>query len=89
MGRKSKIGLTRSSDIGGDGAILDVDTREVKVLVLVRIAVAGQLEDTEMPVSAVGRGRGRDRGDDLLEGIRTLGVPEADSVGTKVLEKSC
>lgn len=51
-----------------------------------RVAVARQLKDTEMPISAV-RGRGsRNRGDLLLEGVGALRVPESNGVGTKVLD---
>lgn len=81
----SAVLLTRPANLGGDGTVLDVDAREVKVLVGVGVARAGQLQHTEMPIRAVGRGRDGNRRNDLLQGLSALGVPEADLVGAEVL----
>ena len=75
----------RPGNRGGDGAGLDEHAAEVEVLVAVWVAVAWELEDTEMPVGAVGGGRARDGGDAEGERVGAGGMPEGDGIGGEVL----
>ena len=77
--------LTWTPDGGSDGAALDVDTRKVEVLVRVGVPATLELEDAQVPVGAVGRGRRRHGRDDAFEGSVALRVPETDRAATTEL----
>lgn len=55
---REKKQRTGTTDGSSDSARLDIDAREVKVLGGVGVAGARQLEHAQVPVGAVGRGRG-------------------------------
>lgn len=83
----ARAGARRRSgagEAGGQVAALDVDAREVEVLGGVLVAVAGELEDTDVPVGAVGADAGADGLDGLDELVGAGRVPEADGAGVKV-----
>lgn len=65
---KSRL-LTSGSDRGRQAARLDVHAGEVEVLVAVRVAAPGELENAQVPVGAVAAGAGADGGHGQLEGV--------------------
>jgi hypothetical protein len=74
-----------ASHRGSKRATLDVSAREKPVLSTSTIvALAGQTEDTEMPISAVAGSAGRERSCGLDERVVACRVPESDLVGGEV-----
>lgn len=76
---------TGSCNGGGDGTRLDINAAEVVVLVAVRVTVTWKLENTKMPVRAVGGSGSRDGSDGEGKWVGASGVPESDGVGGEVL----
>lgn len=75
---------SRSGYGGRDRSVLDVYAREVEVFVCVGVAVAWQLEYTDVPVCAVAACARADGRDGLDEGVAACRVPETDGVGREV-----
>lgn len=76
--------LTSGSYRGCQVAAFDVNAGEVEVLIRVFIAVTGQLQHAQMPVSAVARSRYGNSRDRQLEVVGTRRVPEGNRVSVKV-----
>ena len=71
--------LSRAVDRSSQGATLDIDTAEVPVLRSGSVvALAGETEDTKMPVGSVRRSAGGERTGRLDEVTGTSGVPEGN-----------
>lgn len=81
--------LTGPANSGGDGTALDIDARKVEVLVGVGVSAPLQLEDAQVPVGGVGRGRRRHGRHDLLEGRAAFRVPEPDGARATELLHRC